>query len=65
MLELSPVAEGKLDAFLGFGQGVWDYTAGALLVEEAGGSVRLLDGGETILAAASATLLEQLKAYLA
>ena len=63
-LELSLLAEGKIDGFVGFGQGVWDYTAGALLVEEAGGSVRVLDDGTTVFAAASEALLEQLAAYL-
>lgn len=63
-LELALLAEGKTDAFVGFGQGAWDVAAGAVLVEEAGGQVRLLDGGATCIAAASAALLEQLEALL-
>ena len=35
-LELALLAEGKTDAFVGFGQGPWDVAAGVVLVEEAG-----------------------------
>ncbi len=63
-LELALLAEGKTDAFAGFGQGAWDVAAGALLVEEAGGSVRRLDGGATFLAAASGELLGELEGLL-
>ncbi len=64
-LELALLAEGKTDAFVGFGQGAWDVAAGAVLVEEAGGSVRRLDGGATFLAAASGELLGELEGFLA
>ena len=64
-LELALLAEGKTDAFVGFGQGAWDVAAGAVLVEEAGGSIRRLDDGATFLAAASEELLESLEGLLA
>lgn len=63
-LELALLAEGKTDAFVGFGQGAWDVAAGTVLVKEAGGEVKLFDGGATCVAAASGELLEQLKALL-
>ncbi len=63
-LELALLTEGKTDAFVGFGQGAWDVAAGAVLVEEAGGSVRRLDGGATFLAAASVTLIQQITTVL-
>jgi myo-inositol-1(or 4)-monophosphatase len=63
-LELALLAEGKTDAFVGFGQGAWDVAAGTVLVKEAGGEVGLLDSGATCIAAASGELLEQLEALL-
>lgn len=63
-LELALLAEGKIDAFVGFGQGAWDVAAGAVLVREAGGRVELFEGGATVVAAASAELLGQLEALL-
>lgn len=63
-LELALLAEGKTDAFIGFGQGVWDVAAGTVLVREAGGEVRLFDGGTTCLAAASPEIIEQLGTLL-
>ena len=63
-LELALLAEGKTDAFVGFGQGAWDVAAGTVLVKEAGGEVGLFDGGATCIAAASGRLLEQLEALL-
>ena len=64
-LELAWVAEGKLDAYLGFGQGAWDLAAGRVLVTEAGGAVRLFDDGKSCIAASSEELLEELEALLA
>lgn len=63
-LELALLAEGKIDVFVGFGQGAWDTAAGAVLVTEAGGQVVLLDGGATCVAAASGELIEQLEVLL-
>ncbi len=63
-LELAWLAEGKIDAFVGFGQGAWDVAAGRVLVEEAGGSVALLDGGATCIAASSGALLQEIEGVL-
>lgn len=40
-LDLAWCAEGRVDAFVEFGLQSWDWTAGALLVTEAGGTVTL------------------------
>lgn len=61
-LELAYLAEGKTDAFLGAGQSLWDYAAGILLVQEAGGVVELHNNGAVCLAAATKTLMSELKA---
>jgi myo-inositol-1(or 4)-monophosphatase len=45
-LNLSYVAAGRMDAFWAMSTKSWDVAAGALLVEEAGGIVRGVDGGE-------------------
>lgn len=63
-LELALLAEGKIDVFVGFGQGAWDTAAGAVLVSEAGGQVALLDGGATCVAAASVALLDEVLGLL-
>jgi myo-inositol-1(or 4)-monophosphatase len=44
-LDLSYVAAGVLDAYWERGDGPWDWAAGALLVQEAGGRVTTWDGG--------------------
>lgn len=44
-LELAWVAAGRFDGFFEFGLKPWDVAAGALLIEEAGGSIACLDGG--------------------
>lgn len=43
-LDLCAVAMGRLDAYFETGLNVWDYAAGWLVVEEAGGHCRDLDG---------------------
>lgn len=43
-LDLAYVASGRLDAYVEQGVSVWDVAAGALLVEEAGGQVRISPG---------------------
>jgi myo-inositol-1(or 4)-monophosphatase len=43
-LELAWLAAGRLDGFFEFGLKPWDTAAGALLITEAGGVVRSLDG---------------------
>jgi len=48
-LDLAHVACGRLDGFWEFGLNPWDMAAGALLVQEAGGMVSGLRGGEDYL----------------
>jgi myo-inositol-1(or 4)-monophosphatase len=43
-LDLAYVAAGRFDAFFEFGLKPWDVAAGALLVQEAGGSMTRIDG---------------------
>ncbi|NDC00040.1 MAG: inositol monophosphatase [Verrucomicrobia bacterium] len=43
-LDLAYVASGRLDAYIEQGVSIWDVAAGALLVEEAGGHVRISPG---------------------
>lgn len=43
-LDLAYVAAGRLDGYFEFGLKPWDSAAGALLVAEAGGEVRRIDG---------------------
>lgn len=64
-LELAWVAEGRQDAYVGFGQGAWDLAAGRVLVAEAGGAVKVFGGGRSCIAAASAELLRELESMLA
>lgn len=45
-LDLAYVAAGRTDGFFEIGLGPWDTAAGSLLVEEAGGRVGTLSGGE-------------------
>ena len=44
-LDLASVASGRLDAFWEFNLNPWDTAAGALLVEEAGGTITDMTGG--------------------
>lgn len=44
-LEWCFVAAGRLDIYLHGGQALWDYAAGRLILEEAGGVYGVLDGG--------------------
>jgi myo-inositol-1(or 4)-monophosphatase len=60
-LDLTWVAAGRLDAFYESGLNPWDWAAGHLLVEEAGGAIRWLDGAPPVLvAAATPALLDEL-----
>jgi len=45
-LELAYVARGGTEGFVCVGLSKWDYAAGVLLVEEAGGAITGWDGGE-------------------
>ena len=43
-LELAYLARGGIDGYINMGTNLWDYAAGALLVEEAGGKLTCFDG---------------------
>ena len=61
-LDLAWLAAGRLDAFYERGLNPWDWAAGHLLVEEAGGVTGWVDGDPPVLlAAASQALLEELR----
>jgi myo-inositol-1(or 4)-monophosphatase len=49
-LDLAYVASGRFDGFFEFGLKPWDIAAGALLVQEAGGAMRRIDGAPFDLA---------------
>ncbi|MEX2194509.1 MAG: inositol monophosphatase family protein [Thermoleophilaceae bacterium] len=59
-LDLAWVAAGRLDGYWERGLKPWDWAAGRLLVEEAGGATRWLSGEPAGLAAASPGLLPAL-----
>jgi myo-inositol-1(or 4)-monophosphatase len=59
-LDLSWVAAGRLDGYWERGLSPWDWAAGRLLVEEAGGAVAELPGEPYGLAAACPALLPEL-----
>jgi myo-inositol-1(or 4)-monophosphatase len=59
-LDLAWVAAGRLDGYYERGIGRWDWAAGRLLVTEAGGAVRDLDGQPHGVVAASPALLPEL-----
>jgi myo-inositol-1(or 4)-monophosphatase len=64
-LDLAWVAAGRLDAFFERGLHHWDWAAGRLLVEEAGGSCAWLDDGwPGLLAASHDGLLAELRPYV-
>lgn len=48
-LDLAYVAAGRLDGFWGFSMKPWDIAAGTLLVQEAGGLISDLQGGEDFM----------------
>lgn len=67
-LDLCRVADGRIDAYYEEGLSPWDYAAGALLVEEAGGIVRGAGGGAPgrgLVVAAPPGTLEELEPLLA
>jgi myo-inositol-1(or 4)-monophosphatase len=59
-LDLCHVAAGRLDGYYERGLNRWDWAAGALIVEEAGGRVVELSGGRQGLAAAGPRLVDGL-----
>lgn len=48
-LDLAYVAAGRLDGFWGYSLKPWDLAAGSLLIQEAGGLISDLQGGESYL----------------
>ncbi len=48
-LDLSYVAAGRLDGFFEFGLEIWDTAGGTLMIQEAGGLITGLTGGESHL----------------
>jgi myo-inositol-1(or 4)-monophosphatase len=61
-LDLAWTAAGRLDAFYESGLNPWDWAAGHLLVEEAGGVTGWIDGEPPVLlAAATPALLDDLR----
>jgi myo-inositol-1(or 4)-monophosphatase len=63
-LDLAWLAAGRLDGYWERGLAPWDWSAGRLLVTEAGGAIAELDGEPRGLAAASPTLLPELVALV-
>jgi myo-inositol-1(or 4)-monophosphatase len=64
-LDLAWLAAGRVDAFFERGLKRWDWAAGRLLVEEAGGAVEWLeDDWPGMIAASSPELLAELRAFL-
>jgi myo-inositol-1(or 4)-monophosphatase len=64
-LDLAWVAAGRVDAFFERGLHHWDWAAGRLLVEEAGGSCAWLDDGwPGLLAASHDGLLAELRPFV-
>jgi myo-inositol-1(or 4)-monophosphatase len=64
-LDLAWLAAGRVDAFFERGLQHWDWAAGRLLVEEAGGSVDWLDGDwPGMIAASSEELLSELRPFV-
>ena len=60
-LDLSWLAAGRVDAYYERGLNHWDWAAGRLLVEEAGGTIADLDGDpHGLVAAATPELLDEL-----
>jgi myo-inositol-1(or 4)-monophosphatase len=65
-LDLAWLAAGRVDAFFERGLQHWDWAAGRLLVEEAGGAVEWLDcDWPGMLAASGSGLLEELRPLVA
>jgi myo-inositol-1(or 4)-monophosphatase len=60
-LDLAWLAAGRLDGFYERGLNPWDWAAGHLLIEEAGGAIGWLDGqSQVLVAAATPELLDEL-----
>jgi myo-inositol-1(or 4)-monophosphatase len=61
-LDLAWLAAGRLDGYYERGLSPWDWAAGRLLVEEAGGAVQQMPGEPLGLVAAAPALLDELAA---
>ncbi len=65
-------AAGRFDVYVHGNQKLWDYAAGALILEEAGGKLSCLNGPfdagavweRSVIASASPALFEQWQAWL-
>ena len=64
-LDLSWVAAGRLDGYYERGLKPWDWAAASLLVAEAGGELRRLEGDRPGLVAATPLVVEDLLAHCA
>ena len=64
-LDLAWLAAGRLDGYYERGLKPWDWAAGRLIVAEAGGALRELDGEPTGLVAASPGVLDELFSLVA
>lgn len=64
-LDLAWLAAGRLDGYYERGLKPWDWAAGRLIVTEAGGTLRELEGEPAGLVAASPTLLDELFSLVA
>ncbi len=69
-LELCSVAAGEIDLFVTMRSSPWDHNAARLILTEAGGCIRAIDGGElpsdsksTILAGSSREVVEHVLRY--
>ena len=67
------MAAGRLDVYIHGGQMLWDYAAGRLILDEAGGAYSTLGGTpltagpaikRSVIAAASPALFEQWRTWL-
>jgi myo-inositol-1(or 4)-monophosphatase len=67
------LAAGRIDAMVSSGQKIWDYAAGCLILEEAGGSLSTLDSDDfwaappwirSVIAARTPQLLDEWRAWL-
>jgi myo-inositol-1(or 4)-monophosphatase len=68
-LELCYVADGRIDGYVSTGNSIWDYAAGALIVEEAGGMItdwkgRKRDFNKYFFIASNRTLYPELQKML-
>ncbi|MCA9836912.1 MAG: inositol monophosphatase [Trueperaceae bacterium] len=63
-LELALLAEGKIDAFIGYSQSPWDVAAGMVLVREAGGVAFFDEPKKLCIAASNTFIFEELNTLI-